>query len=39
LIERAVRLGCGDRAWMANDSDLASLRNKPRFQALLTSLN
>ncbi|HEV2539528.1 MAG TPA: winged helix-turn-helix domain-containing protein [Frateuria sp.] len=39
LLERAVGLGWGDRAWMANDSDLASLRGKPRFQALLTSLN
>ncbi len=39
LLERAVTLGWGDRAWMANDSDLASLRDKPRFQALLTSLN
>jgi len=39
LLERAVQLGWGDRAWMANDSDLASLRGRPRFQALLTSLN
>jgi adenylate cyclase len=39
LLERAVKLGWGDRAWMANDSDLVSLRDKPRFQALLTSLN
>jgi hypothetical protein len=39
LLERAVRLGWGDRAWMANDSDLASPRNKPRFRSLLTSLN
>lgn len=39
LLERAVQLGWGDRAWMANDSDLASLRSHPRFQALLTSLN
>ncbi|MGN2243877.1 TPR end-of-group domain-containing protein [Frateuria sp. GZRR33] len=39
LLERAVQLGWGDRAWMANDSDLASLRGKPRFEALLTSLN
>jgi adenylate cyclase len=39
LLERAVRLGWGDRAWMANDSDLATLRDKPRFQALLASLN
>jgi len=39
LLERAVKLGWGDRAWMANDSDLASLRDKPRFHALLASLN
>lgn len=39
LLERAVQLGWGDRAWMANDSDLVSLRDKPRFQALLASLN
>lgn len=39
LLGRAVQLGWGDRAWMENDSDLASLRGKPRFQALLTSLN
>ena len=39
LLERAVALGWGDRAWMANDSDLASLRDRPRFQALLSSLN
>jgi adenylate cyclase len=35
LLERAVALGWGDRAWMENDSDLASLRGNPRFQALL----
>jgi adenylate cyclase len=34
-----VKLGWGDRAWMATDSDLASLRGKPRFQALLDGLN
>jgi adenylate cyclase len=39
LLERAVKLGWGDRAWMATDSDLASLRGKPRFQALLDGLN
>lgn len=39
LLERAVQLGWGDRAWMQNDSDLASLRDKPRFQALLDSLH
>jgi adenylate cyclase len=39
LLERAVKLGWGDRAWMKHDSDLASLRDKPRFQALLKSLH
>ena len=39
LLERAVKLGWGDRAWMENDSDLASLRNTPRFNALLASLH
>ncbi|UGB37213.1 TPR end-of-group domain-containing protein [Frateuria soli] len=39
LLERAVALGWGDRAWMENDSDLASLRGERRFQALLDSLN
>ena len=38
LLERAVVLGWGDRAWMENDSDLASLRDIPRFQALLARL-
>ncbi len=39
LLERAVKLGWGDRAWMENDSDLASLRDESRFQALLQRLN
>jgi adenylate cyclase len=39
LLERAVALGWGDRAWMENDSDLASLRGNPRFQALLARLH
>ena len=39
LLERAVKLGWGDRAWMQNDSDLVSLRDRPRFQALLKSLH
>lgn len=39
LLEHAVDLGWGDRAWMENDSDLASLRPNPRFQALLARLH
>ena len=35
LLERAVDLGWGDRAWIEHDSDLASLRGNPRFSALL----
>ncbi|MEO6263921.1 MAG: tetratricopeptide repeat protein [Luteimonas sp.] len=35
LLERAVDLGWGDRAWIEHDSDLASLRDNPRFAALL----
>jgi adenylate cyclase len=38
LLERATELGWGDRAWMENDSDLASLRGSPRFRALLARL-
>lgn len=39
LLERAVALGWGDRAWMENDSDLASLHDMPRFNALLARLH
>ncbi len=39
LLEHAVELGWGDRAWMENDSDLTSLRELPRFQALLARLH
>lgn len=39
LLEHAVDLGWGDRAWMENDSDLASLRDNPRFEALLGRLH
>jgi adenylate cyclase len=35
LLERAVALGWGDRAWILHDSDLASLREEPRFVSLL----
>ena len=32
LLERAVALGWGDREWIQNDSDLASLHGNPRFR-------
>ncbi|HJR10845.1 MAG TPA: tetratricopeptide repeat protein [Rhodanobacteraceae bacterium] len=35
LLEQAVRLGWGDRAWMEHDSELESLRDNPRFRTLL----
>jgi tetratricopeptide (TPR) repeat protein len=34
-LERAVSKGFGDRRLLENDTDLASLRGEPRFQALL----
>ena len=39
LLERAVKLGWGYRAWLETDTDLASLRNNPRFKALLASIH
>ena len=35
LLERAVSLGWGDKAWMEHDSDLDPLHGHPRFDALL----
>jgi adenylate cyclase len=35
LLERAVTLGWGDREWIQNDSDLASLHGNPRFRDVL----
>jgi adenylate cyclase len=35
LLERAVSLGWGDRAWMEHDSDLDPLHGNARFDALL----
>ena len=37
-LEKAVQNGFGHREWLENDSDLDSLRNDPRFQALLKKL-
>lgn len=34
-LERSVEHGYGHRRWFENDADLASLRDHPRFQALL----
>jgi serine/threonine protein kinase/Flp pilus assembly protein TadD len=38
-LEKAVSLGFGHRNWIANDSDFDSIRQQPRFQALLASLD
>ena len=38
LLERAVHLGWGDRAWMEHDSDLDPLHGHPRFQDLLSRI-
>lgn len=35
LLEQAVDSGRGDRAWMETDSDLDSLREYARFEALV----
>jgi len=39
LLESAVEKGWGDKAWLETDSDLDSLRDLPRFQALLGQIN
>ena len=39
LLERAVSLGWGDRAWMEHDSDLDPLHEHPRFVALLDKIH
>ncbi|MGA9574118.1 MAG: hypothetical protein WBS20_09260 [Lysobacterales bacterium] len=39
LLEKAVNLGWGDRAWLETDSDLDSLRDIPRFKFLLKRIH
>jgi len=34
-LENAVKFGFGHKAWLEHDSDLDTLRNDPRFQALI----
>jgi len=38
LLDRAFSLGWGKRDWIAQDPDYDSLRDDPRFQALLARL-
>ena len=37
MLEKAVKAGFGDTAWLDHDSDLDPVRDHPRFQALLKS--
>ncbi len=39
LLERASAQGGGSRGWLEHDNDLASLREMPRFKALMERLN
>lgn len=39
LLEQALKLGWGDRAWMEHDSELESLHDDPRFRALLATIH
>ena len=39
LLQRAIELGWGDRAWMENDSDLDPLRDDPRFHSILAQIH
>jgi tetratricopeptide (TPR) repeat protein len=38
LLERVAARGCGQRDWIVNDPDYASLRGEPRFHRLLSQL-
>lgn|ERR1700720_701699 len=37
-LDKAIQNGFGHRDWLENDSDFDSLRDEPRFQALLRKL-
>ncbi len=39
LIEKAIRNGYGHKEWLENDPDFTSLRDHPRFQALIQRLS
>ena len=39
LLEKAIRNGYGHKEWLENDPDFASLRDHPRFQALMQSFS
>lgn len=39
LLEKAIRNGYGHKEWIDNDPDFASLRDHPRFQALMQSFS
>jgi len=38
-VEKAVRNGFGHKEWIESDPDFLSVRNHPRFQALLQGLS
>ena len=38
LLEKAIRQGGGNLGWITHDTDLAALRESPRFQQLVASL-
>jgi serine/threonine protein kinase/Tfp pilus assembly protein PilF len=37
-LERSVGNGWGDKAWLEHDSDLDTIRNEPRYQALVRAM-
>jgi len=39
LLEKAIRNGYGHKEWLENDPDFVSIRDHPRFQALMQSLS
>ena len=37
-LEQSVNKGWGDRAWLEHDSDLESIRDDPRYAALIAAM-